>query len=107
MSRSYKKYPKVKISRYGKSGKYGKKQANRTIRRLPIEEHIPDGRCFTKYHERSEIVDYSFTQFKEWEIDEWNRDQQEIANNVNTWKTKYNTSLEEALSNWKKFYKCK
>ena len=67
MSRSYKKFPQVRAY-YGKSGKFGRKQTNRKIRRLSINYDIPNGKNFKKLYERSEIWDDAFTQFKEWEI---------------------------------------
>lgn len=106
MSRSYKKFPKVRVY-YGKSGKYGRKRANKKIRSLPLEYEIPNGRGFKKVFNSYEIYDYSCTQFKEWEISRWHSQQQELANGVNLWNAKYVVSLEETLSYWKKFYKCK
>lgn len=103
MSRSYKKFPKIKAY-YGKSGKYGRNQANRKIRRLPLSYDIPNGCSFKKLYESCEIWDYSFTQFKKWEIRDWEKDEADIINNVYTWKKKYRITLEEALINWKKDY---
>ena len=42
-------------------------------------------------------------------IDTWYRQQTEILNNVNSWRAKWLSkySLEEAISDWKKSYKCK
>lgn len=106
MSRSYKKFPQVRAY-YGKSGKKERNFANRKIRRLPIEYDIPNGRSFRKLYERCEIWDYAFTQFKEWEIQEWEREETYIANGIYSWRTKYHTSLEETLADWKKTYICK
>lgn len=103
MSRSYKKFPHIRAY-YGKSGKFGKNQANRKIRRLPIEYEIPNGRSFRKLYERSKIWDYAFTQFKEWEIQDWEKEEAYIINDIWSWKAKYHTSLEETLADWKKTY---
>lgn len=103
MSRSYKKFPQVRAY-YGKSGKYARNQANRKIRKLPVDYHIPNGRSFRKLYERCEIWDYAFTQFKEWEIQEWEEIEARIVNDVHSWKAKYHTSLEETLADWKKTY---
>lgn len=103
MSRSYKKYPKVKTY-YGKSGKFSRTIANRKIRRLPIDYDIPNGRGFKKITESYDIWDYSCTQFKEWEIQSWYTEEAQIANDIYSWKRKYHTTLEETLNDWKKFY---
>ena len=106
MSRSYKKFPQIRAY-YGKSGKWAKNQANRKIRRLTIDYDLPDGGSFKKLNERCDIWDYGFTQFKEWEIQEWESVEARIANGVRCWKAKYHTSLEETLADWKKTYLCK
>ena len=103
MSKSYKKYPKVRVY-YGKSGKWARTHANRRIRRLPLDYDIPNGRSFKKITESWDIWDYSFTEFKEWMITDWEKDQAEIANGVRTWKAQYNTTLEEAINEWKRRY---
>ena len=106
MSRSYKKFPQVRVY-YGKSGKWARNQANRRIRRLPIEYDLPKGRSFKKLYERYDIWDYGFTQFKEWEIQEWEEEETYIANGIYSWRNQYHTSLEETLADWKKTYICK
>ena len=103
MSRSYKKFPQVRVY-YGKSGKYARNQANKKIRKLPVDYDIPNGRAFKKLYETCEIWDYAFTQFKEWEIQEWEEIESRIENGVFSWKAKYHTSLEETLTDWKKTY---
>ena len=103
MSRSYKKFPQVR-SYYGKSGKKERNYANRKIRRLPIEYEISNGRSFRKLYERCEIWDYAFTQFKEWEIQDWEEVEARIKNGVPSWKAKCHTSLKETLADWKKTY---
>jgi len=103
MSRSYKKFPQVRAY-YGQSGKNERIRANKKIRHLPIDYDIPNGRAFKKLNESCEIWDYAFTQFKEWEIQEWEEVASRIANGVPSWKAKYHTSLEETLADWKKTY---
>ena len=103
MSRSYKKFPHVRAY-YSKSGKWARNKANRKIRHLPISYDLPNGRSFKKLNETCEIWDYAFTQFKEWEIQDWKKETIEIVNGVRTWKKKYYTSLEERLIDWKKTY---
>jgi len=106
MSRSYKKFPHIRAY-YGNSGKIARNFANRKIRRLPIEYEIPNGGHFKKLYERCEIWDYGFTQFKEWEIQEWEKEETYIANGIYSWRNQYHTSLEETLADWKKTYICK
>ena len=106
MSRSYKKFPHVRAY-YGKSGKYGRNRANRKIRRLPLSYDIPNGKGFKKLYERCIIWDYAFTQFKEWEIQDWEKEESYIANDIYSWRKKYHTSLEKTLTDWKKTYICK
>lgn len=103
MSRSYKKYPKISVY-YGKSGKFGRRQANKKIRHLPLEYNIPTGGTYKKLYESCNICDYSFTEFKEWVITQWEKEEKDLLNNVNTWKRKYHQTLEEDLINWKKLY---
>ena len=103
MSRSYKKFPQVRAY-YGKSGKIARNFANRKIRRLPLDYDIPNGRSFKKLYETSEIWDYAFTQFKEWEIQEWEETEARIKNGIHSWKARYHTSLKETLTDWKKTY---
>lgn len=104
MSRSYKKFPRIKCEN---SCKFGKRQANKTIRNLPIDFEIPKGRWFKKLYESYDICDYSFTQFQEWEIKDWYRHQAELINGVKPWRSKSDETLEEALGDWKKYYKSK
>ena len=103
MSRSYKKFPQVRAY-YGKSGKWARNKANRKIRRLPINYDLPNGRSFKKLTESCGIWDYAFTQFKDWEVKEWEETEARIANGVYSWRTKCHESLEETLIDWKKTY---
>ena len=106
MSRSYKKFPVVRAY-YGKSGKKARNYANRKIRRLPLTYDLPNGRGFKKINESCDIWDYSFTQFKEWEIQEWEQEEARRANGLGSWKYRLYSTLDEALIDWKKTYKCK
>ena len=92
---------------YGKSGKRARNYANRKIRRLPIDYDMPKGRGFKKLNESCEIWDYSFTQFKEWEIREWEQEEARRANGLGSWKHRLYSTLDEALDDWAKFYKRK
>ena len=106
MSRSYRKYPCISIY-YGKSGKFGRRQANKKIRSLPIDYELPKGRGFKKLYNSYDICDYQFTQFKEWAIKDWEKECKDLANGVNMYKNKYHQTLQEELNNWKKDYLCK
>lgn len=103
MSRSYKKFPKVSVY-YGKSGKFGRRRANKKIRNLSIDYYIPNGGSFKKLYESCNICDYSFTQFKEWEIQDWETEELKIQNGIENWRKKYHGTLKEALQDWKKLY---
>ena len=102
MSRSYKKYPLVKCER---SCKFGKRQANKKIRSLPVSEDIPKGTGYKKYYQSYDICDYQFVEFKEWVIEKWYSRQKDNlygVRNYTHW-TDENT-LEEELSLWKRSY---
>lgn len=106
MSRSYKKYPRVKCE---KSCKYGKRLANKYVRRYLKQGNMLSNGCeYKKLYQSADICDYSFVQFKEWAIDEFYKDQYDIINNVKSWKANYvNKTLEEALAEWYVYYKAK
>lgn len=57
MSRSYRKFPLCKCER---SCKWGKKQANKRVRRYKGE--ISNGRNYKKLYESWEICDYAFSE---------------------------------------------
>jgi len=106
MSRSYKHFPTVRAY-YGKSGKKARNYANRKIRRLPLDYDLPNGRSFKKLSESWDIWDYSFTQFKEWEIKEWEQEEARRANGFGSLKHSLYSTLNEALNDWAKFYRRK
>lgn len=108
MSRSYRKFPKIKRGFSGNSCKYGKRRANKKVRNyLKSGREISNGSSYKRVFPKCEIFDYHFTVFKEWAIKEWYDDQYEIINGVSPWKEKYNNTLEEELSEWYKRYKSK
>lgn len=106
MSRSYKKFPHVRAY-YGKSGKKARNFANRKIRRLPLDYDLPNGRSFKKLSESCDIWDYAFTQFKEWEIKEWEQEEARRVNGISSWKHRLHSTLKDALADWEKFYRRK
>lgn len=55
MSRSYKKYP---VYKDGKSGKIGKRYANKKVRRY--KDYIANGGAYKKIYESRNIHDFSF-----------------------------------------------
>lgn len=105
MSRSYKKYPLIKCET---SCKFGKRQANKCIRNLPINEDIPNGRAYKKYYCSWNICDYKCVEFKEWVIQKWYANQKDKLYGVRNY-THYadEPTLEEELNLWKKSYKFK
>lgn len=110
MSRSYKKFPQFRDNLWGRSLKEGKRYNNRKIRRKIKNVDIDVGNG--KDYKRFGVDSWDLWEYKSYEterdaINEWKQDQIEIAYGIETWKSKYNTTLEEALIEWKKFYKCK
>ena len=101
MSRSYKKFPNVSIY-CGKSGKFGRRQANKKIRKLPINYKISNGGDFKKLYESCNICDYSFTQFKEWETKKWEEVESIIQHGGKHWIT--HDTFEKTMQDWEKFY---
>lgn len=59
MSRSYRK--NLIRTDHGPSTWWFKRQASKTIRRVPLEETIPNGGIFKRYFEPWTICDYKFT----------------------------------------------
>lgn len=102
MSRSYKKFPLIKCET---SCKWGKGQANRRIRRLPITEDIPNGRAYKNYYCSWDICDYKCIEFKSDIIKKWYATQKDRANGVHNYTNCADEStLEEELVLWKKSY---
>lgn len=110
MSRSYKKFPQFRDNLWGKSLKTGKQHNNRKIRRQikNVDVDVGNGRDYKRFgYDSWDLWEYKSYQTEQDAIDEWTREQQEIANGVNYWKSKHSSTLEEAIIDWKKFYKCK
>lgn len=110
MSRSYKKFPLIRDNLWGKSLKQGKRYNNRKIRRRLKDITIDVGN--NKDYERFGLDTWDLWEYKSYItkqdiIDTWYKEQSEIVNNVSTWRTKYNTTLEEDIIDWYKTYKCK
>lgn len=100
MSRSYRKFPGRKFNSPGM-----KNIANRKVRRYKGE--IANGKGYKKLFDSWDICDFSWYQPREDAIANWYKDQAEIANGVNSWKVKYQNTLDEELAMWKKDYYCK
>ena len=103
MSRSYKKYPLVK---YERNCKFGKRQANKKLRNLPLTEKIPSGGKYKRHFNSYDICDFRCVEFKQWRIEKWyskQKDELYGVKNFTHWADKDNT-LEEELSEWKKEY---
>lgn len=110
MSRSYKKFPQFRDNLWGKSLKTGKQHNNRKIRRQikNVDVDVGNGRDYKRFgYDSWDLWEYKSYQTEQDAIDEWTREQQGIANGVNYWKSKHSITLEEAIIDWKKFYKCK
>lgn len=108
MSRSYRKFPKIKCGFSSVSCKFGKRRANKKVRNyLKNGKDISNGSSYKRVFPSSEIYDYSSVMFKEWAIESWYDDQYEIINGVSTWKEEYNNTLEEELAYWHKRYRSK
>lgn len=111
MSRSYKKYPLLRDCLWGDSMKRGKQYFNRRIRRIykNTELDLPNHNYYKKLNSNYDLYEYTSSYTKQEIIDTWYRQQTEILNNVNSWRAKWLSqySLEEAISDWKRSYKCK
>lgn len=112
MSRSYKKYPLLRDCLWGKSMKKGKQYFNRKIRRKyknNVELDLPDNNYYRKINSNYELYEFTSSYTKQEIINKWYEQQAELANGVKGWRAKWLSeySLEEAISDWKKSYKCK
>lgn len=110
MSRSYKKFPLFRDNLWGRSNKSGKQYNNRKIRRKLKDTSIDVGNG--KNYKQFDIDSWDLWEYKTYKtkqdiIYEWEQDQIEIANGINSWKSKYNETLEEAIKSWYLFYKRK
>ena len=110
MSRSFKKFPLYRDNLWGKSLKEGKRYNNRKIRRKikDVTVDVGNGRDYKRFGLDSwDLWEYKSLETKQDAINDYETDQKEIANGVNSWKLKYNETLEEAIIDWYKFYKRK
>ena len=95
MSRSYKKVPVIKDY---ESGRWGKRQANKAVRRIPCE--LFKGKEYKKVYSSWEIHDYSELYTKEEAIEDWNRE--EAYPEAHRWRHKKYGTLERWLIAWEK-----
>lgn len=95
MSRSRKKVP---ISKDHRSGKWGKKQANRAVRR--DKNRSLKGKEYRKIYDSWDIHDYISFYPKEEAIKDWYAEEQEPA--WNRWRHKKYKILERWLIAWEK-----
>lgn len=113
MSRSYKKFPLFRDNLWcgRSSGLSAKKYSNRMIRRKlkNVDIDVGNYKDYKRFGLDSwDIWEYKSYQTKQDAIDEWEKEKSDLANGVIWWRTNmYEETLEEALINWKKFYKCK
>ena len=110
MSRSYKKFPQFRDNLWGRSLKDGKKYNNRKIRRKlkDINLDVGNGKDYERFGLDSwDLWEYKSYQTKQDAIDDWEKDQIEIVNEVSNWKFRYKETKEEAIKNWYLSYKRK
>lgn len=110
MSRSYKHFPISRMVLWGRSMKKGKQVANRKIRRKLKNPNIEvgDGRHYKSLGIDSwDLWEFKFLETKQDAIEQWETEQKLIANNIQSWKTLKNWSLDDQLNNWAKFHKRK
>ena len=111
MSRSYRKYPLLRDCLWGKSMKKGKQYFNRRLRRIykNIDLNLPNNNYYRKLNSNYELYEYKSSYTKKEIITNWYRQQTELVNGVKGWRAKWlvEYSLEQALADWKKSYKCK
>lgn len=111
MSRSYKKYPLFRDCLWGKSMKKGKQYFNRRLRRIykNIDLNLSNNNYYRKLNSNYELYEYKISYTEKEIIANWYRQQAELINGVKGWRAKWlaEYSLEEALTDWKKSYKCK
>lgn len=112
MSRSYKKYPLLRDSLWGKSMKKGKQVSNRKIRQKlkNVNNDVKNGKDYIKFGlDRYELYEFKNYRTKQDIIKEWNKEQIEIINGIKSWKSKYLSkyTLEKAIIYWYKSFKMK
>lgn len=110
MSRSYKHFPISRMVLWGRSMKKGKQVANRKIRRKLKNPDIEvgNGRHYKSLGIDSwDLWEFKFLETKQDTIEQWETEQKLIANNIQSWKTLKDWSLDDQLNNWAKFHKRK
>lgn len=110
MSRSYKHFPISRMVLWGRSMKKGKQVANRKIRRKLKNPNIEvsNGRHYKSLGIDSwDLWEFKFLETKQDTIEQWETEQKLIANNIQSWKTLKDWSLDDQLNNWAKFHKRK
>lgn len=105
MSRSYKKFPTCKDV---KSGKTGKKLANRKVRNwLKRGIEIANGSAYQKVYNSWDIYDYRFHTTEREVYERWKREEAYITNGIFPWTIRYHKTLKEEMHYWYKHYKMK
>ena len=112
MSRSYKKFPLFRdnLWRGRSSGVNGKTYNNRKIRHKlkDITIDVGKGNDYRRFGVDSwDLYEYKSYRTKQDAIREWEQDQAEIKNGVNSWKSKYDISRDDAIKYWFLSYKRK
>ena len=110
MSRSYKHFPISRMVLWGRSMKKGKQVANRKIRRKlkDLDIEVGNGRHYKSLGIDSwDLWEFRFLETKQDAIEQWETEQKLIANNIQSWKTLKDWSLDDQLNNWTKFHKRK
>jgi hypothetical protein len=95
---------------WGRSMKKGKQVANRKIRRKLKNPNIEvgNGRHYKSLGIDSwDLWEFKFLETKQDTIEQWETEQKLIANNIQSWKTLKDWSLDDQLNNWAKFHKRK
>jgi hypothetical protein len=90
--------------------KKGKQVANRKIRRKLKNPNIEvgNGRHYKSLGIDSwDLWEFKFLETKQDAIEQWETEQKLIANNIQSWKTLKDWSLDDQLNNWAKFHKRK
>lgn len=95
MSRSYKKF----IVSKDQNNKFGKRQANRTVRRA---KDVPNGRRFKRFYCSWDISDWRFTDSEFYTAEQFRRrwySDSDFWHRFRTWK--------EAYRHWLRWYRMK
>ena len=107
MSRSYKHFPLFRDQLWGKSMKKGKQLFNRKLRRTykDVSKDLSNGHYYRKVNNNHNLYEFKHHQTLQDTINDWEKDQIEIANGVRWYRANsYNPTLEEAIQDWKQAY---